>query len=103
MRVYKSDIVREIFESITPLERATYMLSDSIAERIEAVMKCKGISKSQLAKMTGHRPCEVTKWLSGEHNFTCKTIATISLALGTNIVKATKQDTSMSPRHHKPY
>ena len=90
MRKYHSDIVREAFESITPLERATYALTDDIAARIDSVMKRKGISKSQLAKMTGHRPSEVTKWLGGGHNFTCKTIAVISQALGENIVRVVK-------------
>ena len=87
MRKYYSDIVREVMESITPLERSTSELSDSIAERIDLIMKKKGITKSQLAKLTGHRPCEVTKWLGGGHNFTCRTIALISKALGTPIVK----------------
>ena len=59
MRKYYSDIVREVMENITPLERTTSELSDSIAERIDLIMKKKGITKSQLAKLTGHRPCEV--------------------------------------------
>ncbi len=85
-----SDIVREVMESITPLERSTSDLTDGIAARIDSVMKRKGISKGQLAKMTGHRPSEVTRWLGGGHNFTCKTIAAISQALGEDIVKVVK-------------
>ena len=81
------DIVREVMESITPLERATYAMTDSIADRLDSVMKRKNISKSQLAKMTGRKPSEVTKWLGGGHNFTCKTIALIQQAIGEDLVR----------------
>lgn len=81
------DILKEELARITPLDRATIALIDGIAAKIDVVIKQKGITKSQLAKMTGHRPCEVTKWLGGDHNFTCRTIALISEALGTNLVK----------------
>ena len=80
-------MLNEELAKITPLDRATTALTDGIAARIDAVMKQKGITKCQLAKMTGHRPSEVTKWLGGNHNFTCRTIALISEALGTNLVK----------------
>ena len=87
MIVYKNDVIRQEFEKITPLERATSDLTDGIAGRIDAVMKRKGISKVELAKRTGHRPSEVTKWLGGGHNFTCKTIALISQALGEDLIR----------------
>lgn len=87
MIVYKNDVIRQEFEKITPLERNTSDLTDGIAGRIDAVMKRKGISKVELAKRTGHRPSEVTKWLGGGHNFTCKTIALISQALGEDLIR----------------
>lgn len=90
MKIIYDDILREQLENIPPLERATYSLSDNIAGRIDHIMKRKGITKSQLAKMTGHRPCEVTKWLGGGHNFTCRTIALIQMALKTDIIQVTK-------------
>lgn len=90
MNAIYDDILREELAKITPLERATYTMTDNIAARIDAIMKRKGITKKQLAKLTGHRPCEVTKWLGGSHNFTCRTITLISMALGTDIIKVTK-------------
>lgn len=91
MKIIYDDILREELANIPPLDRATSSLSDNIAERIDTIMKRKGITKSQLAKMTGHRPCEVTKWLSGGHNFTCRTIALIQMALGVNIIQVAEQ------------
>jgi len=90
MMKFFSDIVREEFDKITPLQMSTFELSDNIAERIYTIMKRKGISNSQLAKMTGRRPSEVTKWLSGGHNFTCKTIVLISNALGEDLIRVVK-------------
>jgi len=84
------DMLKEELAKITPLDRATTELTDGIAAKIDAMMKQKEITKSQLAKMTGRRPSEVTKWLGGNHNFTCRTIALISSALGTNLVKVAR-------------
>lgn len=84
------DILREELAKIPHLTRETYFLTDSIAERIDAVMKAKGISKKQLAELTHRRPSDVTRWLGGGHNFTCKTIAMIQQALGEKIIEVTK-------------
>ena len=84
------DILRDELAKIPPLTRETYFLTDAIAERIDAIMKEKGISKKQLAELTHRRPSDVTRWLGGGHNFTCKTIAMIQLALGEKIVEVVK-------------
>ncbi len=72
--------------SIPTIDIATDVISDSIAARIDAIMREKGISKKQLADMTHKRSSEITKWLGGGHNFTCKTIALIQGALGEDII-----------------
>ena len=84
------DILREELSKIPSLTRETYFLTDAIAERIDVIMKEKGISKKQLAELTHRRPSDVTRWLGGSHNFTCKTIAMIQQALGEKIVEITK-------------
>ena len=49
-----------------------------ISDKIEALMNELGLSKKQFADAIGKRPCEITKWLSGQHNFTVSTLAMIS-------------------------
>ena len=49
-------------------------------------MKEKGLSKKQLADAIGKRPSEITRWLSGEHNFTISTIAMLSSFFGQPII-----------------
>lgn len=55
------------------------------AIQIEEAMKRRSISKSQLADLMGRRPSEVTKWLSGNHNFTQDLLAELSYYLHTEI------------------
>ena len=53
-------------------------LSFAIADRIDALIKKKGLTKKEFADSIGKRPSEVTKWLSGQHNFTILTLAMLS-------------------------
>ena len=85
-----SPIVREAYDRIPALDWATNEITEGIASRIDAVMKEKGISKKQLAELTHRRPSDVTRWLGGGHNFTCKTIALIQQALGVPLIEIAK-------------
>jgi transcriptional regulator with XRE-family HTH domain len=49
-------------------------------------MQERGLSKKQLADAIGKRPSEVTRWLSGEHNFTIATIGMLSAFFGKPII-----------------
>ena len=49
-------------------------------------MREKGYSKKQFAEALGRRPSEITKWLSGEHNFTIATLARLSAFFGEQII-----------------
>ena len=46
----------------------------------------KGLNKKQFAKALGKRPNEITRWLSGGHNFTIATIAMHSTFFGQPII-----------------
>lgn len=58
--------------------RREVALCGEISEKIDALMKERGLSRKQFADAIGKRPSEITKWLSGQHNFTISTLATIS-------------------------
>ena len=53
-------------------------ISFKISNRIAELMQSRNLSRKQFAEALGKRPCEVTKWLSGQHNFTISTIAMLS-------------------------
>ena len=53
-------------------------------------MEERHISKKELAQMMGRRPSEITKWLSGDQNFTQDLLAEISFYLKTEISGVTQ-------------
>lgn len=58
----------------------------SIAAKIDAALKEKNISHKELARKMGKTEAEVSRWLGGTHNFTVRTIAKISQALGISLI-----------------
>ncbi len=78
---YKS-LVASVPENI----KAEINLSFEISNRIETLMQEKGLSKKQFADALGKRPCEITKWLSGQHNFTLSTLGKLSAFFGQPII-----------------
>ena len=78
--------LRELLGEITPEERAEARLSFQISNRLDFLMQEKGLSKKQLADAIGKRPSEITRWLSGEHNFTISTLAMLASFFGQPII-----------------
>lgn len=78
--------LKELFDEIPPSKREESRLSFTISNRIDALMKENGLNRKQLAEAMGKRPNEVTRWLSGEHNFTLATLATLSTFFGQPII-----------------
>ena len=71
----------------TPAELKTQLrFSDSIAEKLDKLLKERGMSQRDLAKNTGKTEAEVSRWLGGTHNFTLRTLAKISTALGEDLI-----------------
>lgn len=78
--------LRELLGEISAAERAQTRLSFEISNRLDALMHERGMTKKQFADAIGKRPSEITRWLSGEHNFTVATLGMISAFFGQPIV-----------------
>lgn len=61
-------------------------LSFAISDRIYELMQERGLSKKQFADALGRRPSEITRWLSGQHNFTIATLGMLSAFFGQPII-----------------
>lgn len=61
-------------------------LSFDISDRIYMLMTERGLTKKQFADALGRRPSEITKWLSGQHNFTIATLSMLSSFFGKSII-----------------
>ena len=53
-------------------------------------MEKKGWRSQDLAKAMEKNPSEVSKWLTGMHNLTLKSIVKMEIALGIDLIKTTK-------------
>lgn len=78
--------LQEIFNEIPLEKREETRLSFAISNRLAALMQERGLNKKQLAEALGKRPNEITRWLSGEHNFTISTLAMLSTFFGKSII-----------------
>lgn len=72
---------------VPPQIREEVNLSFAISNRIDELMRERGLTKKQFADQIGKRPSEITRWLSGQHNFTVSTLAMLSAFFGKSIIR----------------
>ena len=78
--------LEEMLGQIPEQVRYEVDLSFQISDRIDELMHQRGLTKKQFADAIGRRPSEITKWLSGQHNFTIATLGMLSAFFGQPIV-----------------
>ncbi|MCD8385299.1 MAG: helix-turn-helix transcriptional regulator [Bacteroidales bacterium] len=81
--------LREMASQVSPVIKQEVALTMGLSDRLEELMTAKGISKIELARALGKRPNEITRWLSGQHNFTLRTIALLSTFFGESLITIT--------------
>ena len=77
----------QIVASIPPEIHKEVEMQMALSNRIYDLMTEKGLSKAEFARAIGKRPCEITKWLSGQHNFSLKTLALLSTFFGVSFIR----------------
>ncbi|MBO6620415.1 MAG: helix-turn-helix transcriptional regulator [Balneola sp.] len=85
-RTYQSKLLDQIIDSISPEEQQKTDKKMILAAKIANAIKVKGLNKSEFAELMGKHPSEISKWLSGTHNFTVDTLMTIEAGLGISII-----------------
>jgi transcriptional regulator with XRE-family HTH domain len=64
--------------------------SFSVSDKIHRLLTDRCMTQKELAKRMGKTEAEVSVWLSGQHNFTLRTLARISVVLGEDLIQITK-------------
>ena len=82
----KNDAFNRILKRTPESTKIFVSKSLDIAERLNEILIKKGMTQNELAKELGKSPSEVSKWLSGLHNFTLKSISKIEAILGEEIL-----------------
>lgn len=80
-----SEFLEKSLANIDPVKREYVDAKMLIAVRIDDLRVAKGWTKSQFAERLGKQPSEVSKWLSGTHNFTIEVLVTIAFAFGVHV------------------
>jgi len=87
----KSSIIAGFLATI-PEENARFTDKNlDISEQVYALLEKKGLSQKEFAQLLGKNESEVSKWLSGLHNLTLKSIARMEAALGEDIIITPQQ------------
>ena len=83
-------LFRQCLASVLEDQKAKFELSFGIAERIIEVLKSKNLTQKDFAQKLHKRESEISKWMTGRHNFTMQTIAMIETALGCKLINIAK-------------
>ena len=86
MPMIQNALFRQCLAAIPEEQKAEFELSFEIAERISEVLKAKDLTQKDFAQKLHKRESEISKWLTGRHNFTMQTIAKIETALGCKLI-----------------
>lgn len=86
----RNELFRQCLSAVPMDQKAAFDLSYGIAERLDAILRKKGVTQHDLAARLGKRDSEVSKWLTGRHNFTMSTIARIESAIGERLINIAK-------------
>lgn len=73
-------------EHISPEVKMEMELSSAMVERIESMLRRKGISHRELARRIGCDESQIIRWTRGFPNFTFNAIARISCAIGEPLI-----------------
>lgn len=76
----------EVLENTNNESKLFVSRSLAIANQILVLLDKKGLKQKDLANMLGKKEAEISRWLTGFHNFTVKSIAKIENALGEQII-----------------
>lgn len=82
----QNKLFRDCLAAIPAEQKTEFDLSFGIAERISEILKAKGLTQKDFARLLNQRDSEISKWLTGRHNFTTQTIARIETVLGSKLI-----------------
>lgn len=88
---YNSPLVEDILNDISQEEYEKVEKKMLLAAKIGDAIKAKGWKKSDFANRMQKNPSEISKWLSGTHNFTSNTLIDIENMLDIELITLKKK------------
>ena len=87
-RNYTSTILSELIQSTSPEELAKTESKMRLDVKIGDAIKHNGYSKSEFAQKINKNNSEISKWLSGTHNFTHDTLILLEQELNMTLINS---------------
>lgn len=84
-RKYNSSIISELLADVSREEKLQTNNKMLLASRLDDLRNSRGWGRNEFAKKANKNASEITKWLSGTHNFTIDTLSEIALAFNMQI------------------
>ncbi len=87
----RSKIIKKILDE-TPEETKIFVARYAeLVVLINSILREKGYTQKMLADKLGKQPSEIHKWLSGDHNFTLRSLAKLEAELGETLLVVPKR------------
>ena len=86
IKPYNSNVIDSILAGINPDLEKQIEYRMKLAAKIDKARIKMGLSKKQFAEKLSKSPSEITKWLSGTHNFTSDTLFDIQQLLAVELI-----------------
>lgn len=83
---HTSKVLGDLLKEISPKEQKRTESKMLLAAKIDEGRKALGWSQTKFAEEMGKQPSEISKWLSGTHNFTSDTLWDIEEKLNIRLV-----------------
>lgn len=87
-RTYKSSIITSIIDKISDHDLEQTESKMRLAIKIADAIATTGLSKSEFAKKLNKNNSEITKWISGKHNFTHDTLILLQSELHISLINS---------------
>lgn len=94
-RKYDSPTLRRIAERIPEELSQQNDRRMGLAVKITEALRAKGLTNQEFAFMMGKKPSEITRWLSGTHNFTTETLWEIERVLKIQLLTSSPKEDSV--------
>lgn len=87
----KNAIFENCLANVSPEIKIEVQLNMDISNKISDILKARNMTQRNLAILLNKRESEISRWLTGTHGFTTKTLAKITAALGEEIIETKKE------------
>lgn len=92
----KNAILESIRQKTPAYVKREIDLSFYVVNKIAEILQLKGMTQKDLANLLGKKESEISKWMTGTHNFTLRSIAKIEKALNVSIFDINKDEYSVN-------